>query len=98
MYDTQRILLPLALANVLRVTQHGGAITKSKEMAMSRVAHESGDRIRPVTAKAAGETGDKGTTHVGETGRSRAVKIKETGGNETNDSGTCECTNNMFCA
>ena len=31
-------------------------------MAMSRVAHESGDRIRPVIAKAAGETGDKGAT------------------------------------
>ena len=36
--------------------------------------------------------------HVGETGRSSPVKINETGGNEATDSGTCEYTNNTFCA
>ena len=99
MYDTHWILLPLALTNVLWVihVQHGGAVTK-KEGDGNESTHKSGDRIRPVTAKEAGETGDDGAIHVGETGRSRPVKINETGGNEMTDSGTCECTKNNICS
>ena len=91
-YDTHWILLPLALANVLRVTQHGGVVEK-KQGDGKESTHKSGDRIRPVTAKVTGETGDDAVTHVGETGRSSPVIINETGGNEATDSGTCEYTN-----
>ena len=79
------------------MTQHGGVVEK-KQGDGNESTHKSGDRIRPVTAKATGETGDDGATHVGETGRSSPVKINETGGNEATDSGTCEYTNNTFCA
>ena len=60
-YDTHWILLPLALANVLRVTQHGGAVAR-KQGDGNGSTHKSGDRIRPVTAKATDETGDDGAT------------------------------------